>query len=98
MRHSAYKIQKPILTLRGTPKELEILELLWRYDLLPSDFIYHATANYHATRTLLTKLAKGGYIGLPDLPYQEKLAYIPRNSNYVYRSEEHTSELQSHSF
>jgi len=84
MRHSAYKIVEPILTLNGSPRELELLDLLRRYDLLPSDFIYKATGNYHATRTLLTRLTKGGYIGFPNLPHQEKLAYIPRNANYVY--------------
>jgi Replication-relaxation len=84
MRFSAYKSTEPVLILNGSPRELELLDLLRRYDILPSDFIYKATGNYHATRTLLTRLTKGGYIGFPELPYQEKLAYIPRNSNYVY--------------
>jgi protein involved in plasmid replication-relaxation len=84
-RHSAYKTEgTPTYTTAGTPRELDILKLLVRYDLLPSHFIYHALCNYQATRAALTKLAKGHYIGLPDLPHEEKLAYIPRNAFYVF--------------
>lgn len=84
-RHSAYKTEgKPTYTTVGKPRELEILKLLARYDLLPSAFVYHALDNYQATRAALTALAKGHYIGLPDLPREEKLAYIPRNGFYVF--------------
>lgn len=68
----------------GTASEIEILKLLARYDLLPSAYIYEAIGNYFYTRTQLTNLRKGHYIGLPDLPRDEKLAYIPRHSFYVY--------------
>jgi hypothetical protein len=84
-RHSAYRAYgTPTYSTAGSQRELEILKLLARYDLLPSSFIFHALGNYQATRKALTNLARGHYIGLPDLPREEKLAYIPRNAFYVY--------------
>ncbi|TCU78889.1 hypothetical protein EDE08_101672 [Bradyrhizobium sp. R2.2-H] len=84
-RHSAYKtIGKPTYETAGNEREIAILKLLARYDLLPSSFIYHALGKYQGTRKALTLLAKGHYIGLPDLPKEEKLAYIPRNAFYVF--------------
>lgn len=84
-RHSAYKaIGKPTYSTAGNAREMEILKLLSRYDVLPSDFIYHGLDNYQATRATLTKLDAGHYIGFPDLEPEEKLAYIPRNDFYVY--------------
>jgi hypothetical protein len=84
-RHSAYKNGPPTYKTVGTPRELSILRLYAQYDLLPSDYIYHALGNYQATRKALTQLAKGHYIGLPkfDDP-DETLAFIPRNRNYVF--------------
>ena len=84
-RHSAYKTAgAPTYTTGGSEREIAILRLLARYDLLPSDFIYHALGKYEATRKALTLLAKGHYIGLPDLSFEEKLVYIPRNGYYVF--------------
>jgi hypothetical protein len=84
-RSSAYKDHgTPTYTTAGTPREIEILKLLARYDLLPSSFIYHALGKRQSIRDYLLALRQGHYIGLPDLPRDEKLAYIPRNSHYVY--------------
>jgi hypothetical protein len=84
-RHSAYKtIGAPAYDTAGNAREIAILKLLARYDLLPSSFIYQALGKYQGTRKALTLLAKGHYIGLPDLPREEKLAYIPRNAFYVF--------------
>jgi len=85
-RHSAYKAQgKPTYTTRGLPRELDILKLLARYDLLHSNFICHALDNYQATRKALTALCRGQYIGFPEFEEpDEKLALIPRNHFYVY--------------
>lgn len=84
-RHSAYKLSgQPNYNTVGTPRELAILKLLARYDLLPSSYIQKELGQYEATKQALRKLVKGHYIGLPDLPRDEKLAYIPRNSFYVY--------------
>jgi hypothetical protein len=74
----------PTYTTAGTPREIEILKLLARYDLLPSSYVYHALGKWQSMRDYLTNLRRGHYIGLPDLPRDEKLAYIPRNSHYVY--------------
>src|SRR5690349_7627063 len=94
MRHSAYKITEPTLSLNGSGRELEILDLLQRYDLLPSDFIYQATGNYEGIRKTLRRLAKGCYVGFPDFATrEEKLAHIPRNRNYVYELKDRGSAL-----
>src|SRR5207244_2199676 len=77
-------IGTPNYTTAGLKRELDILKLLARYDLLPSSFIQHELGNYEATKRALRNLTKGHYIGLPDLPRDEKLAYIPRNTFYVY--------------
>lgn len=84
-QNSAYNDKgEPTYTTAGNERELEILKLLARYDLLPSKFIYAALDKYQGTRKALTNLRQGHYIGLPDLPREEKLAYIPRNGHYVY--------------
>jgi hypothetical protein len=92
-RHSAYKRSgKPAYTTAGDARELEILKLLSRYDLLSSDYIYHALDNWQAARKALTRLSAGHYIGFPDIektgdPDEDRrttLAYIPRNGFYVF--------------
>lgn len=84
-RHSAYRTNgTPTYTTVGKERELRVLKLLARYNLLPSSYIYHELGNYKATCATLTNLTKGNYIGLPDLPRDEKLAYIPRNTFYVF--------------
>jgi hypothetical protein len=84
-RHSAYRAYgTPTYSTIGKQRELDVLKLLARYDLLPSSFIQHELGNYEATKQTLRNLVKGHYIGLPDLPRDEKLAYIPRNSFYIY--------------
>lgn len=50
-RHSAYRADgRPGYDTQGTVRELAILTLLGRDDLLPSRFIYHELDNYEATR------------------------------------------------
>ncbi|MDR6305232.1 hypothetical protein GGQ85_002952 [Nitrobacter vulgaris] len=84
-RHSNYRTTgKPEYTTAGNEREISILKLLARYDLLPSRYVYHALGKYHGTRKALTLLSKGHYIGFPDLPREEKLAYIPRNGFGVF--------------
>lgn len=92
-RHSAYRAYgRPTYSTAGKQRELNVLKLLARYDLLPSSFIQHQLGNYEATKQTLRNLVKGHYIGLPDIEEtgdketdrRAKLAYIPRNAFYVY--------------
>lgn len=84
-RHSAYKTAgTPTYNTVGTTHELAILKLLARYDLLPSSYMRHVLGKHEYTKRTLRDLVKGHYIGLPDMPRDERLAYIPRNSFYVY--------------
>jgi hypothetical protein len=81
-RHSAYKTNgTPAYDTAGSARELDILKLLARYDLLPSSFIYHALGKYQGTRKALTLLAKGHYIGLPDLPRDERGRLLPAQAS-----------------
>ena len=64
-RHRAiYPTERPTLDLSGTGTELEILDLLQRFDVLPSHYIYAWVGRAPVTRWRLTRLMRGHYIGL----------------------------------
>ena len=86
-RHSAYRTSgKPTYTTAGNEREIAILKLLARYDLLPSRFFYHALGKYHGTRKALT-LLQNRQLYIERLFFNE---YVPQNSYYsggIYENE-----------
>ncbi|MFN3658188.1 MAG: hypothetical protein ACK4UO_13105 [Pseudolabrys sp.] len=66
MRHSTVNpSDQPTYHTDGTKAELEVLDLLQRYDCLPSHYIRIATGSELYTRAVISRLAAGHYIGLP---------------------------------
>ncbi len=64
-RHSAiHPAELPTQRLSGTDKELEILDLLQRFDVLPSHYIQAWLGNTYSTRFYLTQLMEGHYAHL----------------------------------
>ena len=83
-RHSAFKIKGyPSYSVAGEGKQLLVLDLLQRYDLLPSTLLRKAVGSQKYGEEVLTKLSKGHYIGLPP----ELLPPNPpqRNRTYPYK-------------
>jgi hypothetical protein len=83
-RHSAFKLKgQPTYSVAGEGKQLIVLDLLQRYDLLPSPVLRKAVGDEKYGEEVLTKLCKGHYIGLPA----ELLPPNPpqRNRAYPYK-------------
>src|SRR5260221_5780990 len=70
--------------------------LLDYYKYSTQDQYFSANIHYHFRKFLVSRIPKARLLGVTENFFANYLA-TPSSGNYTERSEEHTSELQSHS-